>query len=41
MIIKSVVDMMVGTLATDELADVGFAGVVVFSILCFGAGVLF
>ena len=39
--IKSVVDMMmVGTLGTDELAGVGFAGVVVFNILCFGVGVL-
>jgi multidrug resistance protein, MATE family len=39
--IKGVVDMMmVGTLGTDELAGVGFAGIVVFNILCFGVGVL-
>ena len=41
MTIKGVVDMiMVGRLGTDELAGVGFAGIVVFNILCFGVGVL-
>ncbi|MDP6850054.1 MAG: MATE family efflux transporter [Planctomycetota bacterium] len=39
--LKGVVDtIMIGHLGTDALAGVGFAGVLVFNVLCFGMGVL-
>ena len=39
--LKGVVDtIMIGHLGTGALAGVGFAGVLVFNVLCFGMGVL-